>query len=99
MDMPNFDEILRFQLAPEAQQELAAFAAQLALLPEHIAEGFLDRLLGLFQTGLLEVSVADGGAAPGAGNYVIGLRLAGYRELLAAAAAAVKLDLGVHTVS
>ncbi|MES2262091.1 MAG: hypothetical protein V4724_26520 [Pseudomonadota bacterium] len=89
MQTENTD--LRFQLAPEAQEEIAAFTQQLALLPEHVAQGFFDEFLRLLEAARLEVSVADSAAAPGAGNHVIRLRIAGYVELVAAAARAVEL--------
>ena len=85
--------VLRFQLTPEAQREITEFSDSLALLPKEIAESLSNDFLGLLQSASLEVSVADGPAASGAGNYVIGLRLAGYRELLAAAAGAGKFKL------
>lgn len=83
---------LQLQLGAEAQHEISAFAENLKLLPEYVAEGFRDRLLGLLDAASLDVGVTCPGAAAGARDHIICLRVAGYRELLAAAAGAAKFD-------
>lgn len=83
--MENEETVLSLQFVPEAQIELAAFTQQLALLPKNTAQGFLDKFLGLLDSARLEIGVPSVAAATGASDHVIGLRIAGYRELVAAA--------------
>lgn len=82
------ETVLSLQFSPEAQREIAAFTQRLALLPEKTAQGFFDKFLGLLDGACLEFSVANGAATPSTSNYVIRLRIDGFRELCAAAAGA-----------
>lgn len=86
--MENDKTVLSLQFTPEARREIAAFTQQLASLPEETAQGFLGKFLGLLDSARLEVGVPNGAAAPSTSNYVIGLRIDGFRELCAAAARA-----------
>lgn len=81
---------LKIQLSDADKEHLAEFALLLSLLPKHIAHGFFDQFLRLLGSARLEVDIPGAAAATGACNQVIGLRIGGYAELVAAARSAVE---------
>lgn len=60
--------------------------------PERVPQGFRDSLIALLDSGLPDCIVADGITAPGTGDHVLRLGIAGKLEELAATARALNID-------
>ncbi len=66
-------------------------------LSERVPQGFRDSLLALIDSGLLDCIVAGGITAPGTGDHIIRLGIAGKLKELTSAARAFNLDVvGYH---